>query len=38
VTENVRPVGSVGDIDQEMTAPPPEVGFAVFIVVSFVNM
>ena len=35
--EKERPVGSVGEIDQEVTAPPLEVGVTVDMVVSLVN-
>ena len=35
--EKERPVGSVGEMDQEVTAPPLEVGVTVDMVVSLVN-
>jgi len=35
--EKERPVGSVGEIDHEVTAPPLEVGVTVDMVVSLVN-
>ena len=35
---NERPAGSVGVIDQEMTAPPLEVGVAVVMAASFVSV
>ena len=35
--EKVRPAGSVPEIDQDVTAPPLEVGVTVVMVVSFVN-
>ena len=34
----VRPVGSDGEIDQELTAPPLAVGVAFVIAVPFVNV
>ena len=38
VVENERPAGSVGEIDQEVTAPPLAVGVAVVIAVPFVSV
>ena len=38
VVEKVRPAGSVGEIDQEVTAPPPALGVAVVIAVPFVSV
>ena len=37
VLERVRPAGSEGETDQEVTAPPLEVGETVVIAVPFVN-
>jgi len=37
VLDRVRPAGSEGDTDQEVTAPPLEVGETVVIAVPFVN-
>ena len=37
VLDRVRPAGSEGDTDQEVTAPPLEVGETVVMVVPFVN-
>ena len=37
VVEKERPVGSDGEIDHEVTAPPLEVGVTVDMVVSLVN-
>ena len=36
--EKERPTGSVGEIDQEVTVPPLEVGVAVVMVVPLVNV
>jgi len=38
VAEKTRPVGSDGEIDQEVMAPPLADGVAVVIVVSFVSV
>tara|TARA_B100000035_G_scaffold205941_1_gene176093 strand:- start:1985 stop:2248 length:264 start_codon:yes stop_codon:yes gene_type:complete len=38
VVENVRPAGSEGEIDQEVTVPPLTVGVAVVMVVPLVNV
>ena len=38
VVEKTRPVGSDGEIDQEVMAPPLADGVAVVIVVSFVRV
>jgi hypothetical protein len=38
VVEKASPAGSVGDIDQETTAPPPDVGLAVDINTFVVKM
>tara|TARA_B100000073_G_C23689765_1_gene555954 strand:- start:546 stop:725 length:180 start_codon:yes stop_codon:yes gene_type:complete len=35
---NVNPAGTAGEIDQETTAPPVEVGVAFVMVESFVNV
>jgi len=37
VLDKVRPAGSEGDTDHEVTAPPLEVGETVVMVVPFVN-
>lgn len=37
VLDNVRPAGSEGETDQEVTAPPLEVGETVVIAVPLVN-
>jgi len=37
VLEKVRPAGSVPEIDQEVTAPPLEVGVTVVMAESFVR-
>ena len=36
--EKERPAGTAGEIDQDVTAPPLEVGVAVVIAVSFVKV
>jgi hypothetical protein len=36
--ENARPAGNDGEIDQPVTAPPLEDGFAVVIAVPFVSV
>ena len=36
--EKERPAGTAGEIDQEVTGPPLEVGVAVVIAVSFVKL
>ena len=38
VLDRVRPAGSEGDTDQEVTAPPVEVGETVVIAVPFVSV
>jgi len=38
VVENVRPAGSEGEIDQEVTAPPLTLGVAVVMAVPLVNV
>ena len=35
---NVKPAGTAGEIDQETTAPPVDVGVAFVMVESFVNV